>query len=108
MSANQFRTFWIKTVSEDNSFTISVGKGRETLPFMSHTWKKKLQKRINFVAFSSWTGHSGDWKILPHNLKLKTKDLSYKYYYADIIGPLAGKLKCSSAKVFKFVAVNVD
>ena len=74
---------------------------------MSHTWKKKLQKRINFVAFSSWTGHSGDWKILPHNLKLKTKDLSYKYYYADIIGPLAGKSRCSSAKVFNFVDVNV-
>ena len=107
MSTNQFRTFWIKTVSEDNSFTISVGKERETLPFMSHTWKKKLQKRINFVAFSSWTGHSGDWKILPHDLKLKTKDLSYKYYYADIIGPLAGKSRCSSAKVFNFVDVNV-
>ena len=91
MSANQFRTFWIKTISEDSSFAISVGKGGETKPFMSHTWKKKLQKKLNFVAFSSWKGHSGDWKILPHDLQLTTKDLLYKYYYADIIGPLAGK-----------------
>ena len=57
---------------------------------MSHTWEKKLLKRkIDFVAFSSWQGHFGDWKILPSDLQVKTKDRSYKYYPKDTIDPMA-------------------
>ena len=89
LSPEEYRTFWIKTVSEVNSFTISVGKGGETDAFMSHTWEKKHEKNIDFVAFSSWTGHSADWKILPTEFALTTRDHSYKYYPKDTIDPMA-------------------
>ena len=70
-----------------------MGKGGETVPFMSHTWEKKLLKRkIDFVAFSSWQGHFGDWKILPSDLQVKTKDRSYKYYPKDLIDPIANSI----------------
>ena len=59
---------------------------------MSHTWKKKFEKKIDFVAFSSWKGHSGDWKILPSDLQVKTKDHSYKYYPKDLIDPIANSI----------------
>ena len=90
MSPKEFKTFWIRTASEKNKFSISVGKGGETDPFMSHSWNNQ-EHDIKYIGFSSWTGHSGDWKILPHDLPVATKDFSYKYYYADIIGPEAGK-----------------
>ena len=90
LSPKEFKTFWIRTASEKNKFSISVGKGGETDPFMSHSWNNQ-EHDIKYIGFSSWTGHSGDWKILPHDLPVATKDFSYKYYYADIIGPEAGK-----------------
>ena len=91
LSDKEYRTFWIKTTSG----TISVGKGGETDPFMSHSLKRQ-EDQINFVAFSSWTGHTGKWEILPHHLQFTTKNYNYnplKYYStSSVINPEAGIL----------------
>ena len=52
----------------------------------------ELGNKINFVAFSSWKGHSGDWKIFPLGLELTTKDWSYKYYPTDKVDPIAASI----------------
>ena len=91
LSDKEYRTFWIKTTSG----TISVGKGGETAPFVSHSLKRQ-ENQINFVAFSSWTGHTGKWEILPHHLQFTTKNYNYnplKYFStSSVINPEAGIL----------------
>ena len=87
----EFRTFWIRTELADPQFTISVGRGGETAPFMSHTFDYQKHD-INFVAFSSWNGHSGEWYILPHRLEVTTQDYSYHYYSTSAVSPTRGSI----------------
>ena len=89
LDTTEFRTFWVKTESENSKFTIHVGKGGERHAFMSHTWDDQ-EHQINFVAFSSWYGHSGEWKILPHDFEFTTQDNNYKYYSSTAVNPEAG------------------
>ena len=75
LSEKEFRTFWITMTST----TISVGRGGETVPFMTYSFGKS-NPRINYVAFSSWGPHSGQWEILPHNIQFTTNGYNFKYY----------------------------
>ena len=87
----EFRTFWIRTESADPQFTISVGRGGETAPFMSHTFDYQKHD-INFVAFSSYYGHSGEWYILPHHFEITTQEYSYQYYSTSALSPTRGTI----------------
>ena len=91
LSDLEFRTFWIRTETANPKFTISVGRGGETAPFMSHTFDYQ-QHAINYVAFSSYYGHSGEWYILPHRLEVTTQDYSYHYYSTSAVSPTRGRI----------------
>ena len=86
------------------STTISVGRGGETVPFMTYNFKKSNPK-INYVAFSSWGPHSGQWKILPHNIQFTTNGYNFKYYSVSTVTDLqTGIFQCiiSQAFILKF------
>ena len=69
------------------STTISVGRGGETVPFMTYSFGKS-NPRINYVAFSSWGPHSGQWEILPHNIQFTTNGYNFKYYTKSAVTDL--------------------
>ena len=75
MSETEFRTFWIKTGSEDGKFTVAVGKGGETQAFMSQTWNYQKHSPIEYVAFYTT---SGEFKFPPHN-PINGADADYVY-----------------------------
>ena len=89
----EFRTFWIRTELADPQFTISVGRGGETAPFMSHTFDYQ-QHAINYVAFSSYIGHSAEWYILPHQLEVTTQDYAFQYYSTFALSSTRGIHPC--------------
>ena len=96
LSEKEFRTFWITMTST----TISVGRGGETVPFMTYSFGKS-NPRINYVAFSSWGPHSGQWKILPHNIQFTTNGYKFKYYSISTVTDLqTGIFYCFTLKVF--------
>ena len=49
---------------------------------------EKSNPRINYVAFSSWGPHSGQWKILPHNIQFTTNGYKFKYYSKSAVTDL--------------------
>ena len=90
LSNTEFRTFWIKAASENNKFSISVGKGGVSVAFMSHAWDQQ-EHQVNYIAFSSGTdsidGTIGngqlEWKIIPAHLQFTTVGYIYKYHTVD-------------------------
>ena len=91
LSKNEFRTFWIKTTAT----TISVGRGGVTAPFMIYSLEKS-NPRINYVAFSSWGPHSGQWKILPNGIRFATNGYNFKYYTKSTVTDLQASVHLSS------------
>ena len=66
----------------DHKFTVSVGRGWESDPFMSHSWDKQ-EHQIKYFAIGSFHGSSAEWKIQssnqPSNLNIVTGE-QYSYY----------------------------
>ena len=91
LSKKEFRTFWITITST----TISVGRGGENFPFMTYIFKKS-NPRINYVAFSSWGPHSGQWKILPNGIRFATDGYNFKYYTKSTVTDLQASVHLSS------------
>ena len=75
VSPTEFRTFWIKTGSEDGKFTVAVGKGGEAQAFMSQTWNYQKHSPIEYVAFYTT---SGEFKFPPHD-PINGADADYVY-----------------------------
>ncbi|XP_019614801.1 PREDICTED: cell wall protein RBR3-like [Branchiostoma belcheri] len=57
-SPTEYRTFWINLASDG---TISVGKGGESLPFMS--WTDPNPIRVSYAGYSTGWGSDGRWKF---------------------------------------------
>ena len=77
----------------DKMFTISVGRGGESDPFMSHSWDKQ-EHDIKYFAFGSFLG-SADWKMQysmgqSSNLQFKTKPEDQYTYHSISEEWLAG------------------
>ena len=101
LSKNEFRTFWIKTTAT----TISVGRGGVTAPFMIYSLEKS-NPRINYVAFSSWGPHSGQWKILPHNIQFTTNGYNFKYYLISKVTDLQAGIFFSASHHKPFIVLK--
>ena len=78
-SETEFRTFWIKTGSEDGKFTVAAGKGGETEAFMSQTWNYQKHSPLKYVAFATWWHSSGVFKFPPHD-PIESTGYRYKKY----------------------------
>ncbi|XP_078691370.1 uncharacterized protein LOC144921857 isoform X1 [Branchiostoma floridae x Branchiostoma belcheri] len=77
-SPTEYRTFWINLASDG---TISVGKGGESLPFMS--WTDPRPIRVSYAGYSTGWGSDGRWKFCSETdcsmTMLKTTDTTYEY-----------------------------
>ena len=60
VSPIEFRSFWITAEKVNNKLVIKVGKGGESLPFMTGSDENPLE--IRFVAVSSF-GDEGTWSF---------------------------------------------
>ena len=80
LSETEFRTFWIKTGSEDGKFTVAVGKGGETEAFMSHTWNHQKHSPLTYVAFTTWWHNSAEFIFPPHD-PIKSTGYRYEKYF---------------------------
>ena len=90
LSSSEFRAFRIKAGIVVNRFTISVGRGSDTTPFMSYSWDQQ-EHHIKYIGFSSWSGLSAEWR-LGVDLQLATQDYSYTYFLASEFSGVVGKL----------------
>lgn len=63
LSPMEYRRFWVKAGIMEDRFTVCVGKGDETVPFIAHTWDKEPHTMPCHVAFSTGHGKTAYWEI---------------------------------------------
>ena len=63
LSATEYRRFWVKAGIMESKFTVCVGKGDETVPFIAHTWDNEPHTMPCHVAFSTGHGKTAYWEI---------------------------------------------